>query len=137
MKAQTKVCATGVLASRFVRWARDEVDGGDDEGVAEDASGAGPADGYGGGAGDWADGRASAGEDGFDLRDGFAHLWMGPLVARAHQAAGDPGARILRHGRARGRRSARGYGGGFRQRGNARQLRALPPVPAGAGAHLP
>src|SRR6266566_924892 len=43
----------------------------------------------------------------------------------------------LRHGGARGRRSARGYGGGFCKRGNARQLRALPSVPAGAGAHLP
>src|SRR5713226_3025040 len=68
------------------------VDGWDDEGVAEDAAGAGLADGYSRGAFDWADGRAGAGEDGFDLRDGFAHLWMGPLVAGAHQAAGDAGA---------------------------------------------
>src|SRR5216117_1425630 len=31
----------------------------------------------------------------------------------------------------------RGRGGGFCQRRNARELRTLPPVPAGAGAHLP
>src|SRR6266581_6636858 len=84
------------------------VDGRDDEGAAEDAGREGLADGYGGGAFDWADRCAGAREDGFDLRDGPAHLWVGPMVAGAHQAAGDAGARILRRGRARGRRGARG-----------------------------
>src|SRR5713226_3789906 len=85
--------------------------GSDDEGVAEDAGRERSADGYGRGAFDWANRRAGAGEDGFDLRDGFAHIWMGPLVAGAHQAAGDAGARILRHGRASGRRGARSQSG--------------------------
>src|SRR6266850_8510837 len=115
---------------------RDEVDGDDDEGVAEDAGGEGLADGYGRSAGDRADGRAGASEDGFDLWDGPAHLRMGPLVTGAHQAAIDAGARILRGRRTRGRRGARRQGGRLRQRGNARQLRALPAVPAGAGTYL-
>src|SRR5258708_4515834 len=68
------------------------VDGRDDEGAAEDAGREGLADGYGGGAFDWADRRAGAREDGFDLRDRPAHLWVGQMVAGAHQAAGDAGA---------------------------------------------
>jgi len=68
----------------------------DNEGVAEDAGGAGAFNGAGAGAVDWADGRAGAGEGGVDLRDGFAHLWMGSLVTGTNQAAGDVGTRILR-----------------------------------------
>ncbi len=62
---------------------------------------------------------------------------MGSLVARAHQAAGHAGARILWRGGTGGRRSdgrkARRHG----QRGDACELRPLPPVPAGRSAHLP
>src|SRR5258708_29202101 len=57
-----------------------------DEGVAEDGGGEGAFDGAGAGAGDWADGRAGAREGGVDLRNGFAHLWVGPLVAGTDQA---------------------------------------------------
>ena len=44
------------------------------------------------GAGDWTDRCAGARANGVDLRDGFAHLWVGPMVAGADQAAGDLGA---------------------------------------------
>src|SRR5216684_1421986 len=83
-RAQTEVCATGVLASRFAQRAGVRVDGGGDESIAEDAGGEGLADGYGRRAFDRAGRRVGAGEDGVDLRDGFAHLWMGPVVAGAH-----------------------------------------------------
>ena len=64
---------------------------------------------------------------------------IGPteVLVRAHQAARDAGPRVLRGGGKGGRRSDRGARWGFCQRGNAPELRALTPMPAGAGAHLP
>src|SRR2546422_8172802 len=46
---------------------------------------------------------------------------------RSHQAAADVRARVLRRSRTRRRRSFGGCPGRIRQRGDARQLRALPP----------
>jgi len=61
------------------------------ESLAEDASIERLADGYGDRAADRADGRAGAREDGFDLAGRICTFMGGPLVAGAHQAAGDAG----------------------------------------------
>src|ERR1700747_448982 len=96
--------------------------GGDDESVAEAAASARLADGHRHGAGNRADRYARTRKDGFDLRDGPAHLWMGPLVAGTHQAAAYAGARILRRYRAGGRRSQGSQAGRFCQCRNACEL---------------
>src|SRR5271167_2793061 len=126
----------GLLALRIGRWGGVALDGSDYEGVAEDVGWARVIHGNGAGADDWGCGCFGACEDGVDLRDGFAYLWVGPVVAGEDQAADYFGTRVLRCCGARRRRCYGGEGRGFCQRGDARELRALPPMPAWRSAHL-
>ena len=93
-RRQECLCYWRVLASKFGRAgsaSRNKHNDDNDESVAKDAACARAIDGNGANADDGADGRAGARKDCVHLRDGFAHLWVGPLVAGADQAASDAG----------------------------------------------
>src|SRR3974377_1507591 len=138
---RTEADTTAVLALLSAQeqpaWQGANLNACDDEGIAENASGKRFTTREDSGAANWADRCAGASEGHVDLREGSAHLWMGPVVAGDAQTSRDTGPRVLRRGGARGRRSNGSEDRGFRQRGNASQLRALPSMPFGAGAHLP
>src|SRR5580698_4668341 len=109
----------------------------DDESFAQDASPARSATGIRSDSDPGTHRSSGAGARGFHLRHGPAYLRLGPLVRFAHSSADDVWPRILW---ARGKSRLRSYlreAGRFRQRGNARELRALPAVPHGPAARLP